>query len=151
MARCNGEDLVIEWYQTYGDGRRQGSNMNYAPVTSTSDGGYILGVRSESDRGDIDRWLIKTDSEGIVQWDRTYGGENDDGGGIILETEDGGYLIFGPTKSFGDGTPEAQDGWLLKVDSEGDSLWSKTYSGEGDRRVEETKLLPVLGRFSLSL
>jgi hypothetical protein len=57
-------------------------------------------------------------------WTRTYGGDNGEVGIFILESSDGNYIVLGGTTSFGAG---GNDIWLLKVDQEGDTLWTKTY------------------------
>jgi hypothetical protein len=55
-------------------------------------------------------------------WTRTYGGVEDDGGSSVQQTANGGYIIFGSSASFG-------GGWLLKTDSDGDTLWTRIYKG----------------------
>lgn len=62
-------------------------------------------------------------------WMRTYGGPLGDGGYRVFQTSDGGYIIAGSTNSFGAGK---SDIWLLKTDSLGDTLWTKTYGGSDD-------------------
>ena len=62
-------------------------------------------------------------------WMRTYGGSLDDKGHHVFQTSDGGYIIAGTTNSFGAGE---SDIWLLKTDSLGDTLWTKTYGGNDD-------------------
>jgi len=119
---------LAEWNQTYG-----GTEFDIAySLVQTSDEGYaILGFTSSFGAGLTDIWLIKTDSDGNIQWHRTYGGENNDYSGThaLLQTRDGGYAIAGFTNSFGLGN---FDFWLIKTDSEGNIIWDKTYGGIGD-------------------
>ena len=65
-------------------------------------------------------------SNGIEQWNRTYGGPYIDWDCSVQQTSDGGYIICGITNSFGNGD---FDIWLIKTNSSGDSLWSKTFGG----------------------
>jgi hypothetical protein len=85
-------------------------------IQQTADGGYITagGTSSFEENGDI--WVVKLDQSGNVQWQRTYGGANADGGGIIRQLNDGGYLLLGETNSFGAG---GWDPWVLKLRPDG--------------------------------
>ena len=100
-------------------------------VQQTSDGGYILtGYRQPLIWEEItDLWLIKTDSAGDFQWSRTYGAENPDCGCCVRQTSDGGYIITGYTSPWFD---EIEDLWLIKTDSDGDTLWTRIYGGEAE-------------------
>src|SRR4030042_5820903 len=60
-------------------------------------------------------------------WTRTYGGSDWDEGYSILETSDGGYLVLGGTASFG----QNQDIYLIKINSDGDTLWTRLYGSSG--------------------
>jgi hypothetical protein len=113
------------WTRTYG-----GSDAEYAnSVQETSDWGYIIaGETSSYGMGDSDIWLIKTDSSGDTLWTRTYGGIDADYACSVRQTLDEGYIIVGGTSSFGAGF---YDVWLIKADSFGDTLWTKTYGGIG--------------------
>ncbi len=73
---------------------------------------------------------------GELEWVRSYGGSGEDTGRSIIRTQDGGYAIFGFSNST-DGdlagkTTAVNDYWLLRIDEEGEVLWSKTYGGSRD-------------------
>lgn len=82
----------------------------------------------------VDFWLIKTDSDGDIQWSENYGGEYSDLPSCFIETSDGGYLLGGNTlknRIVDSMTYFQQDSLLIKTNSEGQMLWNKTYGGEG--------------------
>jgi hypothetical protein len=112
-----------QWNQTYGG---TGAEVAYS-VIQTSDGGYALAGNTYSyGAGGSDFWLVKTDSVGNVQWNRTYGGELGEGAYSVVQTSDGGYALAGVTNSFGAGY---QDFWLVRTDSNGNMRWNKTIGG----------------------
>ena len=116
---------TMQWNKTYG-----GTSVEQAyTVVQTTDGGYVFtGFTASFKTGPsgYDAWLVKTDSAGTMQWNKTYGGTGNDLGSSALQTVDGGYVIGGMTASFGAG---GQDAWLIKTDAAGNALWSKTYGG----------------------
>ncbi len=90
---------------------------------STTDGGFIVAGSSTSfGAGDQDAYLVKINSSGVQQWSRNYGGLNDDEASFVAATGDGGYIISGSTKSFGD----SLDIFLIKTDAYGNQQWMKT-------------------------
>jgi PKD repeat protein len=99
-------------------------------IIQTIDGGYIISgsVRHHPDHptGDWDGWLVKTDANGTVEWDRPYGGGADEGAHDILQTVDGGYIFVGTTVSYGAGSGDV---WLVKTDAVGNQQWVKTFGG----------------------
>ncbi|MFH1852452.1 MAG: hypothetical protein ABIA75_08915 [Candidatus Neomarinimicrobiota bacterium] len=105
-------DGEIAWERVFGgDGRDLARS-----VVETFDGGFIVvGATNSFNTGDYDVWVVKTDSSGSQLWNKSYGGELDDGGNSICRTADGGYIITGYTNSAGNGG----DLWLLKIDSQG--------------------------------
>jgi uncharacterized delta-60 repeat protein len=118
----------VQWQKTYG-----GPDWDTAySIQQTSDGGYIVAGMTESfGAGYADIWVLKLDSNGDVQWQKTYGGPGNDGAYSIRQTADGGYIVAGETTSFGAGN---FDMWVLKLDQNGNIQWQKTYGGPyGDR------------------
>ena len=73
-----------------------------------------------------------------VLWSRFYGGEGGEQANAIEQTADGGYIIAGWTTSFGEGN---YDIYVIKTDSSGDTLWTRTYGGaraDGARSIRQT-------------
>jgi len=113
------------WTIAYGDTSAEGAKS----LQETSDGGYILaGYTNSYGAGNSDAYLLKTDSDGKVEWSHAFGGSGWEYGVSVTESGDGGYVVTGYTTSFGSG---AKDVFLLKVDSDGHSEWARTYGGEG--------------------
>jgi len=116
----------VEWIKTYGG---RGWDKAYS-VVATSDGGYALAGYTESfGAGGVDFWLVKTDSSGKMEWDKTYGGAGWEMASSLIATSDGGYALAGYTESFGAG---GQDFWLVKTDGSGNMEWNQTYGGTGN-------------------
>jgi len=114
------------WTRTYGGSYFY---LGYS-VAQTSDGGYIVAGYTESfGAGGLDVYLVKTDAVGDIIWTRTYGGSGYDVGYSVAQTSDGGYIVAGETESFGAG---GYDVYLVKTDSVGDTIWTRTYGGSDD-------------------
>jgi len=121
-TKSNGDTL---WTKTYGGLNSDAANC----VQQTNDGGYIiLGYTYSYGAGNNDVYLIKINSIGDTLWTRTYGGTVSDVGTSVQQTTDGGYIIIGYTDSYGSGN---SDVYLIKTNSTGDTLWTKTYGGIG--------------------
>ncbi|MEP7168760.1 MAG: T9SS type A sorting domain-containing protein [Bacteroidota bacterium] len=123
-------------------------------LLQTADGGYILGGSSLSGiSGDKtqanwdticnpgctnDYWIVKIDSSGNTQWDKDFGGTSWDYLTSLIQTDDGGYLLGGYSKSGitgnksqpnWDSTGISYDYWIIKIDSLGSKQWDKVFGG----------------------
>jgi len=111
-------------------------------VKQTADGGYIVAGATQSLNGDIsnndggeDAWIVKLNSAGNMEWEKTYGGSDTERVFWIVPTTDGGYIATGWARSVdGDvvGNHGNFDYWVIKIDSSGNLQWQKTIGGTSD-------------------
>ncbi len=127
----NGDTL---WTRKYGETMHEVGKE----VHQTDDGGYII-FGLKGDQSPLVNYflMIKTDENGDTLWTRTYieGAEICRSG---VPTSDGGYIMAGLTESYGAG---GTDFFVIKTDSEGDTLWTRTYGGvsnEGAESIRQT-------------
>src|SRR5688572_13509106 len=126
----------IVWQKCMG-----GTGYDYATsIQQTTDGGYIVGGKSASYDGDVtghhgtayDYWIVKLDSSGNIQWQKSYGGNGADENYSLQQTTDGGYILAGGSMSDeGDvsghhGGNNTYDYWIVKIDSMGNLQWQKS-------------------------
>lgn len=142
----NGEKL---WSRTFG-GK---SNEEAYDFRQTSDNGYILaGCTNSFGNGDFDAWLIKTDANGNIQWNKTFGGKGTDCATSVQQTLDGGYIIAGSTGPYEENDMKLRgedvelpylgrgfklkfsryegfwnSPWLIKTDIDGNEQWNRTF------------------------
>ncbi len=124
-----------QWDNTFG-----GINLDEGHcVRQTFDGGFIIvGTTSSYGAGNMDVYLIKTDSLGNQQWYNTFGGYENDGGFKIEQLSDGGFIILGLTWSYGAGDCDV---YLIRTDSQGNELWYETFWGSdfnGGYSIQQT-------------
>jgi hypothetical protein len=113
----------VQWTKTIG-----GSSWDYAnSIIQSSDGGYVIaGGTGSFGAGYDDIYVVKLDSSGNVMWTKTIGGSNYDVAYSIIQSSDGGYIVAGYTGSFGAGYADI---YVVKLDSSGNVLWTKTIGG----------------------
>jgi len=112
-------------------------------IQQTSDSGYILGGysfsgksgdKTHASRGGLDYWIVKTDSKGNIQWDKTLGGSDEDGLSDLQQIRDGGYIVGGYSFSnkSGEKSENAKglnDFWIVKLSKNGNIQFDKTIGG----------------------
>jgi hypothetical protein len=115
-------------------------------VNRTADGGIIAGGSSASpvsgdktsaSYGGYDYWIVKTNAAGNIQWDKTFGGSDNDELYSLQQTSDGGYILGGYSASGISGnktdtTRGANDYWVVKTDAAGNMQWDKTIGGNSE-------------------
>lgn len=116
----------IVWQKAYS---HNGNEANAFSLTATPNGGVaVVGhtyVNSE------DYWILNLDQDGSVIWQRTFGSPtSSETATIIRTTPDNGFIIAGYSDSFSN-TSDAQDIWILKLNSQGIIEWQKKVDGEG--------------------
>ena len=141
IVKLNSQGNIV-WQKTFG-----GTSQDIATsVKQTTDGGYIVAGYSSSSNGDItgnhgltttDYWILKLDSSGNLQWQKSLGGSNSERAFEIQQTTDGGYIIAGDTYSSNSGdvsttTLGIRDFWIVKIGNTGNILWEKRFGGSGE-------------------
>lgn len=129
LYKLNSEAEIL-WQKTYGGSNNE--ELNYILPIKNS-GYFLVGLTESFGAGSRDIYLIKIDENGNELWSKTYGGFNQEGGNQIISTHDDNYLVLGFTQTFGAGD---RDFYLLKINPQGDTLWTKTY---GSSNYEESQ------------
>jgi len=140
------KDLEVEWMKLLG-----GEGWDEAAdVKETDDGYVVLGytlskeIDGQVNKGGWDYLLAKLDKEGNAKWVKLYGGTGNDIPSRVIVTSEEGFLIVGTTNSVnGDtgGNIGTWDSWLLKLDTEGNIVASKTFGGlDRDKAVDVIEL-----------
>jgi len=153
------------WDQGYGG---TGDDQLYY-LQQTTDGGYILGGysfsgiggdKSEANWGGNDYWIVKTDSLGVMQWDKDFGGTDYDYLSSVQQTADGGYILGGLSASGISGNKTLAnwgyfDYWIVKIDSLGNVQWDRDFGGTDDDELYSLQQTAdngyILGGYSISV
>jgi hypothetical protein len=115
----NGDTL---WTKSYAK-----NTEGYATsVIETSDSGFVFtGTVNSQITFSKDVWLVKTDAAGDTVWSKTFGGNGEDIGNVVLQTSDGGFVVAGTKRPIA----QERDVYLVRTDENGDTLWTKSYNG----------------------
>ncbi|CAN5296534.1 hypothetical protein BH09BAC1_BH09BAC1_12460 [soil metagenome] len=125
----------IEWQRTLGGSVYEQANS----IVQTADSGFVIAGYTTSTDGDItlnhgneDFWVVKLSTTGVLQWEKTYGGTNNDRAYSIINTSDGGYAVTGyATSNNYDvvGSHGSYEFWVIKISSTGVLQWQKPLGG----------------------
>jgi hypothetical protein len=128
LVRINSQGELL-WSQTYGG---EGEDNGWELLETEGGGFIVVGFTNSYGAGGMDIYLFETNSMGELLWERTIGGPQDEYGWSMAPTTDGGYVIGGQTESFGAGD---KDGYLVRVNAQGEEIWNQTYGGPGEDRL----------------
>lgn len=118
-------------------GGRMNDGLN--DVIETPAHTYIaVGFTNSWAKGDDDAYIIHIDRDGSKIWSSAYGGYHEDVALSVTSSGDGGFVMAGYSKSYGNG----EEIYIVKVDSLGILVWENTYGSKFDDRaqaIEKTK------------
>jgi hypothetical protein len=127
----------ILWQKALGGTDSESANC----IRQTVDGGFIVACTSSSVDGDVngnhggsDCWIVKLDSAGNMEWEKSLGGSGADGANSVYQTVEGGYIVCGYSNS-NDGDVTSNQGdydcWIIKLNYLGNIEWQKSLGGNG--------------------
>ncbi|HKR06942.1 MAG TPA: T9SS type A sorting domain-containing protein [Bacteroidia bacterium] len=125
----------ILWDKSYG-----GSNADNArSIIQAHDSCLVISGSAGSNDSDVtgylggwDFWIVKTDPNGILLWEKSLGGNTEDYNSKVIEASDNGFVLSGSTKSntnYVSGNHGGKDAWMVKIDSAGNFQWQRCSGG----------------------
>ncbi len=130
VVRTDGDGNVL-WQRDYGGADEERPR----DLRQTRDGGFIIvGFTRSYGQGPASYYVVKTDPNGNVAWDGSYGGYAIDDAHSVDVLKDGGYVVAGYTTSFGSGPADI---YVVRLDEDGEIVWEHTYGGAGSEGVAE--------------
>ena len=113
------------WEKNFGE---SGYYRGQSVIETTDRGLVVTGSYGPSSGGRSQCYLLKTDSAGNILWEKNFGDSTYTNGYSVIETADGGLVVTGDTWSLSN----LSQVYLLKVDSTGNRLWEKNFSGSSE-------------------
>jgi len=124
------EDCDSVWTAIHGNPDYQ---KGACGVVEAYDGGYLFTGQYGQDEYGRQLFIIKTNSSGTILWERFYGLDGTDTGYCIIKADSGNYMITGQSPSFNNQQWNS-DLFLMKINSAGDSIWTRSYGGDQEDR-----------------
>ncbi|TAK34483.1 MAG: gliding motility-associated C-terminal domain-containing protein, partial [Saprospiraceae bacterium] len=142
------ECVIVEWSHHFGGSAQDQANE----IRQTQDGGFIVAGYSRSANQDVtqnhggaDFWVLKLDSLGVLQWQKSLGGSGDDIATAVVEATNGDFLIAGGTTSNDgqvSGNHGQEDVWVVRLDASGNLQSAKCFGGTKNERTEALNITP---------
>lgn len=139
----------IEWQKSLGGT----DDDNAESIIITDDGGILVAGYSFSVNGDVtgnhgytDYWIIKLNADGSIQWEKSYGGSDEDDAFSVVSTFDNGFLLTAGGTLSDDGDVSLKhsgiwgDYWIVQIDSLGELVWQKCLGGTGADQANSIQL-----------
>lgn len=151
----------IEWDQCYGGSY----NETVYDIVETEDNGYLIAGNTNSNDGDVnglhgspggeayDIWVWKIDSTGNIEWQKCFGGSNDEGDTKITYAGYGEYILNSRSNSVdgdvsGNHSDYYPDLWLIKIDSVGELLWQQCF---GSTKTEGSGSISIINDLEIMI
>jgi hypothetical protein len=142
----SGQDELLCAFQTRDGGYILGGSSSSGPSLNSNTipdekfatiGRADLFTKSEKSRGNMDYWIVKLNKQGVIEWQKTYGGQYTDQLRSMEQTTDNGYILAGYSNSpvSGEKTDSNKgmgDYWIIKIKDTGEIQWQNTYGADGD-------------------
>ena len=130
------KNSTVQWQKSFGGSSNDEANC----IQQTQDSGYIIAGSTNSKDGDVtgnhggdDYWIVKLTKNGAIQWQKCFGGSNNEYATSIQQTNGGGYIVSGYSFS-GDGDVSGNHGredyWIVKLTNNGTIQWQKNLGGK---------------------
>ena len=135
-----GDTGQIERIKTYGD---QGNDW-FNDVTQTPDGGYVMVGATKSpkieagNKGGADFWIVRTNSNGDLIWEKTFGGLDNEEAHSIIKLSNTQYMVIGTSNSSNGDVKNAKgssDGWFIVIDDNGKLINQKNIGSRGFEQI----------------
>ena len=119
---CNLEKVetsdVVKFTTTLGGG---GMEIPF-DIINTSDGGLVVVGETESFGNSSQAYIVKLNKDGLVEWEKDFGGQYNDYATAVVQTTDGGFVFCGVTTN----ASLNSDAYFVKVNAAGGEVWEKS-------------------------
>jgi hypothetical protein len=114
---------TVLWENTYGTPQYEEAHS----ISKTSDGNFLLCGHSSGLDPLHNLYLTKITTDGLVLFEKQYGGDAHDGGTSAIELSNGNLLLVGETDSYGNGSKRA---FFIETDATGELIEELSFGGD---------------------